>query len=175
MNHLPLDIDVKLEQNVRTGKPILFAAAGYDLTHVQGSGASGFAECCLEEARSLTGTKDDFGSMALIRPGSVMSPVPTYAGSMRPNVCFSVNWNLFDGKTAGLNEPLTWRNTLSFAVGGRKRSSRPDAAADDRNVLLAACVYYARDRLPTAEEVKAMAEEMPEVIQRGSSRVSTLV
>ncbi|MFB3891545.1 MAG: hypothetical protein ACE15C_05920 [Phycisphaerae bacterium] len=159
MNHLPLDIDVKLEQCVRTQKPILCAQANYDLTHIQGSAVGGYMECCLEEARSLLGTKDDFGSMALIRQQSGMSPVPTYAGSMRGNVCFSVNWNLFDGKTAGLNEPLTWRNTLAFAVGCRKRSSLPDAAADDRNVLLGARVYYARDKMPAADDVKSMAAD----------------
>ena len=159
MNHLPLDIDVKLEQTVRTQKPILFVAAAYDLTHVPGSAMNGFAECCLEEARSLTGTKEDFGSMALIRQASGMSPVPTYAGSMRSNVCFSVNWNLFDGKTSGLNEPLVWRNTLAFAMGCRKRSSLPDAAADERNVLIGARAYFAREKLPSADEVKTMAAD----------------
>jgi len=159
LNHLPLDIDVKLEQTVLTKKPILYGQASYDLTHIQGSAMNGYAECCLEEARSLTGTKEDFGSLALIRPASGMSPVPTYAGSMRPNVCFSVNWSIYDGKIAGLNEPLTWRNTLAFAVGCRKRSSLPDAPADDRNVLIGARVYYARDKMPTAQDVKAMAAE----------------
>src|ERR1019366_6646250 len=119
----------------------------------KGSAECGFAECCLEEARSLTGTKEDFGSMALIRGASGMSPVPTDAGSMRSNVCFSVNWNLFDGKTAGLNEPLSYRNTLAFAVGCRKRSSMADAPADDRNNLIGARIYYARDKMPSVEDI----------------------
>ncbi len=75
---------------------------------------------------------------------------------MRPRPCFGVNWNLFDGPTRGLTEPLKYENTLAFAVGARKRSSRPDASADDRNVLLGARVYYARDRLPSADEVRAI-------------------
>jgi len=159
LKHLPLDIDVRIEDTILTGKPLLYGSAAYDLTHVKGSAQSGYAECCLAEARSLVGTRAGFGSHIMIRPQSGMSPVPTYAGSMRNRPCFGVSWNLFDGETRGLNEPLTYVNTLTFAVGSRKRSSRPDAPADDRNVLIAARIYYARDRLPSADEVKAMAAE----------------
>ena len=95
----------------------------------------------------------------MIRPQSGMSPVPTWEGSMRPNPCFNLGWNLFCGKARGLNEPLTYRNRVTFAVASRKRTSRPDAPADDRNVLLGARVYYARERLPSAAEVKSMAAE----------------
>ena len=159
MKHLPLDIDVKPTDAILTAEPLLFGSAAYDLTHVQGSAANGFAECCLEEARSLVGTKEDFGSHLMIRPQSGMSPVPTYAGSMRNQPCFGVTWNLFDGETRGLNEPLAYANTLAFAFGSRKRSSLPDALADERNVLLGARIYYARDRLPSPDEVKAIAAD----------------
>jgi hypothetical protein len=159
MAHLPMDIDVKPQDTILTEKPLLYGMAGYDLTHVKGAACGGFAECSLEDARPLAGGKDDFGSYVMIRPQSGMSPVPTWEGSMRNRVCFGVCWNLFDGKTLGLNEPLTYSNTLSFAVGSRKRSSFPDAPADDRNVLLGARVYYAKDALPTVDQVKAMAAE----------------
>lgn len=160
LEHLPLDIDVKLDKCVRSEKPMLFGCAAYELTHIKGSPANAFAEFCLEEARSLTGTKEDFGSLVLIRPQSGMSPVPTWAGSMRGNPCFSMHWNLFDGKApAGLNEPLSYRNRLAFAVASRKRSNLPDAKADDRNILLGARIYYAKDKLPSADDIKAMAAQ----------------
>jgi len=157
--HLPLDIDVTPQVSTVTGKPILFGWAAYDLTHVKGAATSGYAECCLAEARSLVGTKEDFGSRVLIRPASGMSPVPTEVGSMRPRPCFEAGWNLYDGPARGLNEPLKYENNLAFAVASRKRSSRPGASADDRNVLLGARVYYARQRLPSADEVRSMGAE----------------
>jgi hypothetical protein len=156
---LPLDIDLKPQDAIAVGKPLLYGCAGYDLSHVKDSAANGYAECCLEEARSLVGTKADFGSHLMIRPQSGMSPVPTYAGSMRDRPSFGLTWNLFDGETRGLNEPLAYANTLTLAFGSRKRSSRPDAPADHRNLLLGARIYYARDRLPSPDEVKAMAAE----------------
>jgi hypothetical protein len=156
---LPLDVDVTPETTTVLQKPLLFGWAAYDRTHQKGSATCGYAECCLAEAKSLVGTKEDFGSQVLIRPASGMSPVPTEVGSMRPRPCFGVSWNLFDGQTRGLVEPLKYDNTLTFAVGARKRSSRPDASADDRNVLLGARVYFARHRLPTTDEVRAMAAE----------------
>ena len=159
LSHLPLDIDVKPEQIILTTNPVLCASAAYDLTHIQGAAQNGFAECCLEEANSLVGTREDFGSRVLIRPQSGMSPVPTWAGSMRDNTCFEVGWNLFDGSTRGLNDPLLYHNTLAFATASRKRSSLTNAPPDDRNVLIGARVYYARDKTPTADDVKAMAAE----------------
>ena len=156
---LPLDIDVKPEQTTVVHKPLLFGWAAYDRTHQKGSAACGYAECCLAEARSLVGTKEDFGSQVMTRPASGMSPVPTEVGSMRDRPCFGVSWNLFDGETRGLTEPLKYENTLALAVGARKRSSRPGDPADDRNVLLGARVYYARERLPSAGDVRTMAAE----------------
>ena len=159
LKHLPLDIDVKPELAVITHKPLLFGSAAYDMTHLKGSAANGYAECCLAEAKSLVGTKADFGSHLMVRPESGMSPVPTDVGSMRAQPCFGVSWNLFDGEVRGLSDPLKYENTLAFAVASRRRSSRPDAAADDRNVLLGARVYYARQTLPPADEVCRMAAE----------------
>jgi hypothetical protein len=157
--HLPLDIDVNPQQSVRTDKPLLFGSIAYELSHTIGAAVNGYAEACLEDAVSLVGTKEDFGSLMMKRPASGMSPVPTWAGSMRNEPCWGIVWNLYDGKTRGLNDPLTWKNTLAFAVGMRKRSSLEGAAGDERNVLLAARVYYARDKAPSADEVKAMAGE----------------
>jgi hypothetical protein len=159
LKHLPLDIDIKPEQSLFAEEPLLFGSAAYDLTHLRGSATTGYAECCLAEAKSLVGTKADFGSRVMVRPASGMSPVPTDVGSMRNQPCFEVGWNLFDGETRGLNEPLKYENTLALAVGSRKRSSRPDAPADDRNLLLGSRVYYARQRLPSADEVRSMADE----------------
>jgi uncharacterized membrane protein len=159
LRHLPLDIDVKPEDVLLTHKPLLFGSAAYDLTHVKGAAVNGYAECCLAEAKSLVGTTADFGSHLMVRPVSGMSPVPTEVGSMRPQPCFGVSWNLFDGETRGLNEPLKYENTLTFAVASRKRSSLAGAAADDRSVLLGARIYYARTRPPTVEEVRAMAAD----------------
>ncbi len=137
LKHLPLDIDVKPEDVIVTHKPLLFGSAAYDLTHVKGSAADGYAECCLAAAKSLVGTAADFGSHLMVRPASGMSPVPTDVGSMRSQPCFGVSWNLFDGEIRGLNEPLKYENTLAFVVASRKRSSLPGAPADDRSVLLA--------------------------------------
>lgn len=170
MGHMPLDIDLKVDERIMTEeKPLLFCSAAYDTTHVTGSVYNAYAECSLDEARSIVGTKEDFGSHLMKRPASGMSPVPTWAGSMRNQPCFGVMWNLFDGKTRGLNEPLTWRNRMVFAFGQRKRSNLPDAPADDRNVLLGARVYYAKDKLPTAAEVKAMAAEGCDTLVLGAA------
>ena len=157
--HLPLDIDVMIERTILTEKPLLFGSAAYELTHVKGAGWDGYAEWCLAQANSLLGTKPDFGSYLMIRPKSGMSFVPTNEGSMRNNPCLSAGWNLFDGKTAGLNEPLTYRNTLTFAVGGRKRSSHVEAGTDDRNILLGARIYNAADKMPSADDITAMAAD----------------
>lgn len=170
LEHLPLDIDLTVEQRILTDdKPILFGSAAYDTTHVKGSAWNGFAECSLEDARSIVGTKEDFGSYIMRRPKSGMSPVPTWAGSMRPQPCFGLMWNLFDGKTAGLNEPLTYRNRMVFAFGQRKRSNAPGAPADDRNNLLGGRVYYARNAMPDAQQVKAMAAEGCDTLILGSA------
>jgi hypothetical protein len=85
--------------------------------------------------------------------------VPPDAGSMRPDPCFGLMWNLFDGPIRGLNEPLVYRNRMVFAFGERKRSNLAEATGDDRNVLLGARVYYAKGALPGAADVKAMAAE----------------
>jgi hypothetical protein len=167
--HLPLDIDLKIEKTKITEKPILFGAAAYDLTHVKSAVQDGFAEWCLENANSLVGTKEDFGSYLMVRPQSGMSHVPTDVGSMRGSPCMSAGWNLFDGKTQGLNEPLGYTNTLAFAVGSRKRSSLPTAPADDRNVLLGARIYYAKDKLPTEADIKTMAAEGCDTLILGSA------
>lgn len=159
LRHLPLDIDIKAENAKLTNKPLLYGCANYDLTHLKDSAVNAFAECCLEEALSLVNTREDFGSHFMIRPQSGMSPVLPAAGSMRDRPSFGFSWNLFDGKTRGLNERLTYRNTLVFAVGERKRSNLPSAGADNRNNLLGARIYYARDKAVTADEVKAMAAE----------------
>ena len=160
--HLPIDIDLDLSKSnsvVITGKPILFGRAGYDLTHVMGSAQNGFMECSLDEAISIMGTRGDFGSHVIIRPLSGMSGVPTEAGSMRFKPCLGIMWNLFDGATQGLNEPRSYENRLTLAFGSRKRSSSPEATGDDRNILLGARVYYARDSQPAEGDLAAMAAE----------------
>ena len=170
MDHLPLDIDLKTDQRVTTGnKPMLFTTAAYELTHIKGSPWNAFAECSLEDARSIVGTKEDFGSTLMQRPASGMSPVPTWAGSMRNQPCFGLMWNLFDGRTRGLNEPLVWRNRMVMSFAQRKRSNRPDATGDDRNVLMASRVYFARDKMPSAAEVKAMAAEGADTLVLGAA------
>ena len=169
--HIPLDIDLKKDATpIVTGKPLLFLAASYDLTHLPGAPASHFTEFALEKALSITGTKTDFGSFALIRPNSGMSPVPTYEGSMRADPCFTAGWNLYEGEAKGFNESeaLIYKNTLSFVAGSRKRSSRAEAPADDRNILIGARVYYAKDRLPSVSDVAAMAEEGCNVLILGA-------
>ena len=75
--HLPLDIDILPEHSTVVGKPLLFGWAAYDRSHQRGSATCGYAECCLAEAKSLVGTKEDFGAQVMVRPTSGMSPVPT--------------------------------------------------------------------------------------------------
>ena len=169
--HVPLDIDMKRDAKpIITDKPLLFVAASYDLTHLPGAPAASFTEFALEKALSITGTKTDFGSFALIRPNSGMSPVPTWEGSMRGDPCFSAAWNLYEGEAKGFNESeaFIYKNTLSFLAGSRKRSSRPDAPADDRNVLIGARVYFAKDRLPAVTDIAAMSAEGCNVLILGA-------
>ena len=158
LKHLPLDMDVVLKSTVFTRHPLLFGSAGYEMTHRKGSAKNGWMACSLTDARSLVGTKEDFGSHFLVRPQSGMSPVPTWEGRMRSNPCFGFGWNLFDGKTRGLNEPLTYRNRLALAATCRKHSSLPGAAADDRNVLIGARIYAA-SKMPAPTDVKNMATD----------------
>ena len=136
--HLPLDIDIDVEKDkpIITKKPMLYGWAAYDMMHVKGGAMNACAEVALEEARSLTGTKEDFGSRVLSRKQSNLSPTPTEEGSLRPNPCFEVAWNLFDGKTAGLNEPMVYHNRLAMAFGMRKRTNSAASPTDQRNVLL---------------------------------------
>ena len=159
--HLPLDIDIDVEKDkpVITKKPMLYGWAAYDMMHVKGGAMNACAEAALEEARSLTGTKEDFGSRVLSRKQSGLSPTPTEEGSLRGQPCFEVAWNLFDGKTVGLNEPMVYRNRLAMAFGMRKRSNSPASPTDQRNVLLGARIYYAKDTLPSEADVKPMAAD----------------
>ncbi|MCL2645856.1 MAG: hypothetical protein FWD61_02495 [Phycisphaerales bacterium] len=158
-SHLPLDIDLTATGREDTDKPMLFSATAYDTTHIKGSPMNAFAECALEDARSIIGTTEDFGSLVCIRPAAGMSPPPPWEGSKRPQPCFGVLWNLFDGKVQGLNEELTYRNRMIFAFGQRKRSNSPDAPSDDRNILLGARIYYAKNALPSAQDIQAMSAE----------------
>jgi hypothetical protein len=159
--HLPLDVDIDVEKDkpIITKKPMLYGWAAYDMMHVKGGAMNACAEVALEEARSLTGTKEDFGSRVLSRRQSNLSPTPTEEGSLRPNPCFEVAWNLFDGKTAGLNEPMVYRNRLTMAFGMRKRSNSTASSTDQRNILLGARVYYSNDKLPSESDVKTMAAD----------------
>ncbi|MCL2640131.1 MAG: hypothetical protein FWD53_04740 [Phycisphaerales bacterium] len=158
-SHLPLDVDLTVGGRIDTEKPMLFSAAAYETTHTRGYPINAFAEVALEEGRSIVGTIEDFGSMICIRPAAGMSPPPPWEGSKRLTPCFGVLWNLFDGKTRGLNEPFTYNNRMIFAFGERKRSNTVEAPGDDRNILLGARIYYAKNALPTVADIQAMAAE----------------
>ena len=165
--HLPIDLELNpyITYNRRrlpttfTKEPLLFMSAAYDMTHEPRSAQNAYCECALAEAKSLIGTRKDFGSWIMPHADSGLRKKSGIEQTYRPFTGFGIGWNLFDGEKKGLNEPMTYTNSLTLAFGSRKRSSSPDAPADDRNLLIGSRIYYARDKMPSAAEVAEMAAE----------------
>lgn len=165
--HLPIDLELNpyityWRQDMPTifaKNPLLFMSAAYDMTHAPDSVQNAYCEFALEKAESLAGTTKDFGSWVMPHADSGLPKKSGIEQTLRPFAGFGIGWNLFDGETKGLNEPLKYTNCLTAAFASRKRSSRPDAEADDRNLLIGARIYYARDKVPSADEIAAMAGE----------------
>jgi len=165
--HLPIDLELnpyilynrRRLPTIFTKEPLLFMSAAYDMTHEPRSAQNAYCECALAEAKSLVGTTKDFGSWIMPHADSGLRKKAGIEQTYRPFTGFGIGWNLFDGEKKGLNEPMTYTNSLTLAFASRKRSSNPDAPADDRNLLIGSRIYYARDKMPSAKEVAEMAAE----------------